>query len=190
MSHSPVLELSTEDHCLELMLEMDEDVTEETRPPPSLDTTKVPLVWKIAPSPSTDQAPRLVPAVWTEELDPPAASDSALCVPPADLPLFLPVKKGLCWRCGSEDHHRANCARPPILFCSRCGHRDRLTKSCPCTPWFPEEEKTVLPDPKRHATARGYVSRWTQCSLDRERSSRHCDRCSRMSIAVLRRGFC
>jgi len=160
MSLSPVLELSTEDHCLELMLAMDEDVTDEVRAPPSPVTLKVQLVRKIAPSTSADRAPRLVPAVWIEELNPPAASDSAPYVPPAEIPLFLPVKKGLCWRCGSEGHHRDNCTRPPILFCSRCGHRDRLTKNCPCMPWLPEEGKTVLPAPERYATARAVSISW------------------------------
>lgn len=96
----------------------------------------------------------------------------------AELSLFLPVKRGLYWRGGHEGHHRVVCSRPPIRFCSRCGHRDRMSSSCRYRPWFPEEEKTVLPPPRVSPTTRRFVSRGVQCRLDRGRLARRCDRCA------------
>lgn len=84
---------------------------------------------------------------------------------PSGVLLFLPVcDRGLCWRCGHEGHHRDRCTGTPILFCSRCGHRDRLSRTCFCQ--FAEEERRTLPPPR--TTRNRYLSRGVQCNLDRE----------------------
>jgi len=86
---------------------------------------------------------------------------------PANGPLFLHVRsRKLCWRCGREGHHRNACTRPPILFCSRCGGLDRLSKTCPC--WFTEEDRQMLPPPRIVPERDRLVSRGIQCDLGRE----------------------
>lgn len=45
----------------------------------------------------------------------------------------VPVwKQNLCWRCGHAGHRRNVCQRSPVLFCSRCGRRGRMSRACSC----------------------------------------------------------
>lgn len=86
---------------------------------------------------------------------------------PEECPIFLPVRsRNLCWRCGREGHHRSTCLRPPILFCSRCGGLNRLSRSCRCQ--FAEEERRMLPPPRIVPGRDRFVSRGIQCELGRE----------------------
>lgn len=194
MSDTPVLELTSEDLCLEMMCAVEEEELPPPAPTESSSAMQVTTVVPTEPShlPETSasaQTPispgfELVPGlrIWSGLVDGGrTAPDPIHFTPPedpTDLPLFLPVRRGLCWRCGQEGHHRAICNRPPIRFCSRCGHRDRLSRHCPCRPWFPEEETTVLPPPRVTSTTRQFVSRGVQCRLDREGANRRGDRCS------------
>jgi len=83
---------------------------------------------------------------------------------PANGPLFLPVRsRKLCWRCGREVRP---CTCPPILFCSRCGGLDRLSRTCPC--WFTEEDRQMLPPPRIVPERDRLVSRGIQYDLGRE----------------------
>ncbi|KAG5891769.1 hypothetical protein JTB14_006957 [Gonioctena quinquepunctata] len=61
---------------------------------------------------------------------------------PVKIPVYLPVERELCWRCGQPGHTRGSCQRKrPLLFCSRCGLKDILFRDCPCeAPAYSEEE--------------------------------------------------
>lgn len=48
------------------------------------------------------------------------------------LDIVLPVERDLCWRCGFPGHHRQNCTKPRLLFCSRCGTIGILSRNCTC----------------------------------------------------------
>ena len=56
---------------------------------------------------------------------------------PESLPLFLPVRLGLCWKCGRPGHQRDSCQAKPIIFCSACGKVGVLSVRCICRHLFP-----------------------------------------------------
>lgn len=183
MSDSPVLELTSEDLCLDIMFAMTDNqgtptVESFSRQMPETGKQQAPALTSQPPPPKEFENQNLSLAELASDTETPMSFPFRTPEDPAELPLFLPVKRGLCWRCGHEGHHRATCSRTPIRFCSRCGHRDRMSRSCPCRPWFPEGEKTVLPPPSVSPTIRRVMSRGIQCRLDREASTRRCDRCA------------
>ncbi|XP_044760780.1 uncharacterized protein LOC123318228 [Coccinella septempunctata] len=46
--------------------------------------------------------------------------------------VFLEIRPGMCWRCGQGQHNRTECTGRAVLFCSRCGRLETLSKNCPC----------------------------------------------------------
>lgn len=124
MSDSPVLELTSENLCLDILFAVTDN--EET---PTVETCP-----RQMPETSAQQSPALrsqPPQLMGLAADAPnrrltladVASDTEtapMSVPfrtpenPSELPLFLPVKRRLCWRCGHEGHHRPICSRLSI----------------------------------------------------------------------------
>lgn len=64
---------------------------------------------------------------------------------PKAVPLFLPVKQDLCWRCGTPGHRRQGCTNPPMLFCSRCGKTGVMSRGHICQKLFPQVYTPVPP---------------------------------------------
>lgn len=148
MANSPILELMASDNLRSALDTLDvTEVVSQTGPrlhrrnesaeefadrirrlPQNATTEEVALTltdWLVPPPP-------VYPVPYMPSEDP---SSPLLCLPVRD--------RGLCWRCGHEGHHRDRCTGTPILFCSRCGHRNRWSRTCPCQ-FAEEEEEEVI----------------------------------------------
>lgn len=59
---------------------------------------------------------------------------------------YIKIQTDTCWRCGQTGHRRDTCHDTPVLFCSRCGKRDTLSRNCPCQK---KSEEVRVPTIKR-----------------------------------------
>lgn len=66
--------------------------------------------------------------------EPTFASVPTQSVVPTTTQTPVPVTNLTCWKCGKEGHTRWQCLDNGnfLIFCSRCGKRNILSRNCPC----------------------------------------------------------